>query len=328
MWRAPDARSDETGGASEHLKERARIALPTHPPDGEFDHAAVDPVGDTLYVAHPSNDSVEVVDLGARRSKGSLSGLRGIAGVWVDAEARLLFTTNRGEDTASIFRLGEEEVAELFRVPTGVRPNGVAYDPGRHVLMIAGVGNAKFPGAPPTLTFIDARNGNRLGQLEAPGRTRWALYHPTTDSFYVNIAEPALVVAVRAGEISSVSRTFSIPAKGPHGLEQDPGGDLLYCACDEGVLLTLDLGSGVPKIVAPLAGAPDVLWLNRKRGRLYCAIADPGTVDVFDLGPLRAATSVPTAYGAHTLTVDPRRDEVHVFLPESHEDLVLDDRAG
>ncbi len=310
------------------MKEKARIALPPHPPDGEFDHAAVDPGCDRLYVAHPSNDAVEVVDLRARRHRGSLPGLRGVAGVWLDAGARLLFTSNRNEDTASIFRLSEEGVTELFRVPTGVRPNGVAFDSGRNVLMVAGVGDAKLPGAPPTLTFIDVRSGKQIGRIDAPGRTRWGLYHPSTDAFYVNIADPAMVVAVRAGEISAISKTFPVPAKGPHGLEQDPAGDILYCACDEGVLLALDPRSGVTRVVAPLAGPPDVLWLNRKRSRLYCAIGAPGTVDVFDVNPLRASARVPTADGAHTLTVDERQDEVHVFLPDPHEDLVLEDRAG
>ncbi len=309
------------------MKEIARIHLPPHPADGEFDHAAVDSIGDRLYVAHPSNDAVEVVELAARRRVASISGLRGIAGVWVDAEARLLFTSNRGEDTASVFTLGEGGATERFRVRTGVRPNGMAFDPGRHVLMVAGVGNPKAAGAPPTLTFVDVRDGGVLGQVAAPGRTRWALYHHPTDTFYVNIADPPLVAAVRAREIPMVSKTFPMPARGPHGLEQDRSGNLLYCACDEGILLALDLDTGVPRAVAPLAGPPDVLWLNRKRSRLYCAVGEPGAVDVFDLNPTRATTRVSTAEGAHTLTVDERRGEVHVFLPESHEDLVLDDQA-
>ncbi len=307
------------------MKEITRIALPPHAPEGEFDHTAVDPVSDRLYAAHPSNDAVEVVDLGKRRHIESLQGLRGVAGVWVDAGARLLFTSNRGEDTASIFDLERDSPRELFRVPTGVRPNGMAFDAKRGVLMVAGVGNPKAAHAPPTLTFVDARTGKVLGQSEAPGRTRWALYHLPTDTFYVNISDPPVVAAVTAGELPKVARTFPMPARGPHGLEQDPDGRVLYCACDEGSLLTLELTTGSARVIAPLAGPPDVLWLGRRRSRLYCAVGEPGSVDVFDLNPVRPAPRVPTAYGAHTLTVDERRNEVHVLLPESHEDLVLGD---
>ncbi len=308
------------------MRELARIPLPPHAADGEFDHAAVDPVNDRLYVAHPSVDAVEIVDLHARRHLGSLPGLRGVAGVWVDAPSRHLFTSNRGEDTVSIFRLEEGGSRELFRSPTGVRPNGMAFDTARSTLLVAGVGDATRADAPPTLSFIDARSGRPLGRLTAPGRTRWAIFHPPTDAFYVNIAAPASVIAIRAGELDRISRTYPIPAMGPHGLEQDPRGDLLYCACDAGVLVALDLDRGSPRVVARLSGPPDVLWLNRARSRLYAAIGEPGLVDVFDLDPFRPSEKVVTAADAHTLTVDERRDEVHVFLPGSHEDLVLEDR--
>ena len=129
------------------MKVVARIPLPPHGPDGECDHAAVDPTSDRLYVAHPSTDAIEVVDLPSRSHLRSLKGLKGIAGVWVDAGHRLLFTSNRGEDTASVFRIEANGERELFRVPTGARPNGMAFDPGRKVLMVAGVGNAAIPNA-------------------------------------------------------------------------------------------------------------------------------------------------------------------------------------
>lgn len=307
------------------MREVARVALPPHISGGGFDHAAVDSVGDRLYVAHPSNDAVEVVDLQSRNHVRSIGGLRGVAGVWVDSVHRLLFTSNRGDDTASVFRLDGQNVSELFPVPTGARPNGLAFDPERSTLLVAGVGDPKIPARPPTLTFVDIRSGGPLNQLVAPGRTRWALYHRASDSFYVNVADPPCVLVVSAGDVSSIARTIPVAARGPHGLEQDPGGRLLYCACDDGLLLSLEIDSSSSQVIAPLGGAPDVLWLHRTRRRLYCAVGEPGSVDVLDLNPARPVARVPTAIGAHTLTVDERRNEVHVFLPESHEDLVLAD---
>ncbi len=309
------------------MREVARIKLPPHRSEGDFDHAAVDSVGDRLYVAHPSNDAVEVVDLSARRHSATLTGLRGVAGVWVDPKSRLLFTSNRGEDTASIFRLEEGGAREVARVPTGARPNGMAFDPGRSVLLVAGVGVAGTPSSPPTLTFVTAHDGRRLGQVVVPGRTRWALYHRPSDAFYVNVADPPQVLSVPAGTLPALGRERAIPARGPHGLEQDPAGRFLYCACDEGVLVSLEIATGATRVAGSLSGAPDVLWTDPATSRLYCAVGDPGTVDVFDLASLRPVQSVPTAEGAHTLTVDPRRNEVHVFLPGTEEDLVLGEQS-
>jgi DNA-binding beta-propeller fold protein YncE len=306
------------------LTEVARIALPEHPPNGGFDHAAVDPRASRLYVAHTSNDAVDIVDLESRRFVRSIPDLRGVAGVWVAEEDRRLFTSNRGEDTASIFDL--ENGQELFRAPTGARPNGMAFDPGRGTLLVAGVGNPRLPDAPPTLTFVNSSTGANVGQLRMPGRTRWATYHAPSDAFYVNIADPPGIAVVAAADVSRVDHVIPIPAKGPHGLEQDPSGGLLYCACDEGVLITVEIPSGRTRRVGTLAGPPDVLWLNPNLRHLYCAVEDPGVIHVFDLASCRLQETVRTAPGAGTLTFDPVRNEVHTFPPDTHEDLVLEDR--
>jgi DNA-binding beta-propeller fold protein YncE len=305
------------------LKEVARIVLPEHPPDGGFDHAAVDHRASRLYVAHTSNDAVDVVDLATRRFLSSIPRLPGVAGVWVDEDRRLLFSSNRGEDSVSIFDLNAS--TEMYRLPTGVRPNGLAFDPTRGNLLVAGVGNPHVSDAPPTLSFVDTIRGKMLGRLTPPGRTRWALFHRGTDSFYVNIADPPAIAVVPAGRLDQVDRLLPIPARGPHGLEQDPAGRLLYCACDEGVLVRVDLPSGRAERVGVLAGAPDVLWVNPRRHHLYCAVEDPGVIHVFDLPTCHLLETVPTAFGAGTLTVDRGRSEVHSFLPASHEDLVLQD---
>ena len=307
------------------LKEAARIPLPGHSEEGEFDHAAVDRVSDRLFVAHPSNDAVEVVDLRTRRHLRSIRGVPGVAGVWVDARRRRLFTSNRGADTACAYRIQEDGEEELLRVRTGARPNGMAFDPDRQLWMIAGVGDTARSGAPPTLTFVDLREGKTVSQLTLPARTRWATYHKPTDAFYVALADPPAILSIPASDPVKVGRSFSIPARGPHGLEQGLDGRTLYSACDEGTLVALDLMTGQVTRLGSLPGPPDVLWLDPGTKHLFVAIGEPGRVLVFGIDPPRLVETVPTAPGAHTLTVDPLRHEVHVFLPESHEDLVLID---
>jgi hypothetical protein len=302
------------------LKEVARIRLPPHKHAGGFDHAAIDVGRAHLYLAHTANDSVEVVDLRTRRWEASIPALTGVAGVWVSQERELLFTSNRGEHTASIFRLSD--LKELARPKTGHRPNGMAFDHGRQHLLVAGVGDRES-GEPPTAAVIDVSDGKALHRFPLPGRTRWAVYHPVSDAFYVNIADPPCIVEIAGGTPSGIHRRLDIPAVGPHGLEQDPNGRFLYCACDEGKLVLVDLRSGTARVAGELAGVPDVAWLNARLHRLYVAVGDPGVVDVFRTNPLTHLESVPTGENAHTLTVDPPTDELHVFLPGTHEDLVF-----
>jgi hypothetical protein len=200
----------------------------------------------------------------------------------------------------------------------------MAFDEGRNILMVAGLGNAEKSDAPPSLTFIDTSSEKVIGKIELPGRTRWALYNSDTDSFFVNVADPPSIVSVRSDHLSRISRTFNIPARGPHGLEQKKSGTL-YCACDDGILIGLNPGTGTAEVLGPLSGPPDVIWLNRDLDRLYVAVGDPGIIDVFNT--IQIIEKIQTGNGAHTLTVDHRRGHVHVFLPDVCLDLVLKDEA-
>jgi len=305
------------------MRQVARIGLPSHVQEGGFDHAAVYAAKSRLYVAHTSNDSVDVVDLMGRRFSHSLGSLPGVAGVWVSEERGLLFTSNRGQDTASIFDLASER--EIYRVPTGSRPNGMAFDTNRATLLVAGVGNRESA-APPTATFISASDGKAVERIDLPGRTRWSLFHRPSDAFYVNIADPPRIAQIGASDLSRIGRMIEVPASGPHGLDQDPDGRTLYCACDDGWLVEVDLPTGMGHASSRLLGPPDVIWLNPRTGHLYVAIGDPGVVQVFETHPLTPVGSIVTAAGAHTLTLDPANGEIHVFLPSTHEDLVLAER--
>lgn len=304
------------------LRELARIALPPHRKDGGFDHAAVHAATSRLYVAHTANDAVDVVDLATRRFLRSLPGFPGVAGIWVDDSANLLFASNRGEDTASVVRLPSE--TEEVRFETGRRPNGLAFDPAERTLLVAGVGDPAA-GSPPSLSMFDLRRGTAVGRIEMPGRTRWATFHAPSESFYVNVADPPQIVRVGRRSPTKLAGSFPVAGVGPHGLEQSTDGRSLYCACDGRQLLSVEIPSGAVRLRGELAGPPDVLWLNPRRGHLYVAIGDPGVLQVFRTEPWAAVETVETGPGAHTCTVDSARNEVYSLLPETHEVLVLGD---
>src|SRR5215470_10342798 len=113
------------------LRLIGHIDLPPHTGTDGFDHAAI--------VAHTANDAVDVIDCARQKYVSSIQGLTAVAGVLISDERDLAFTSNRGEDTVGIFPLGAE--ASLVKVPVGVRPNGLAFDPRRNVLVAANVGD-------------------------------------------------------------------------------------------------------------------------------------------------------------------------------------------
>jgi DNA-binding beta-propeller fold protein YncE len=304
------------------LEPRGFIALPEHRGEGGFDHAAVHAASGRVYVAHTANDAVDILDGRTDRYVRSVSGMKGVAGVLISQERNLVFTSNRGEDTVSLFEEGKDQDAVKAKV--GVHPNGLAFAPSRGLLLAANVGDPKIPGSA-TVSVVDVASKTMIADVAVPGRTRWALYDDKTRAFYINIRDPPQIVVLDVPHPDHVARTLPVPAMGPHGLDLDVTRGRLFCACDDGRLVVLNRTSGDVLFEGSLSGAPDVIFLNPRRSHLYVAVGDPGVIDVFDTKTLERVESTPTERGAHTIAFDAERNRVYAFLPESHRAAVFED---
>src|SRR5438093_10101750 len=125
------------------LRLLGHIEFPENRSKGGFDHADIHAPTDRLYVAHTSNDSVDVIDCARDRYIESIPDLIGVAGALVSETCGLVFTSNRGENTVSAFAPCDERNA--FKIAVGVKPNGLAFDPTRGLLIAANVGEPSIP---------------------------------------------------------------------------------------------------------------------------------------------------------------------------------------
>ena len=291
------------------------VDLPTHVGSGGFDHAAVHGTAGLVYVAHTANDAVDVFDPASAKYLYSVPGLTAVAGALVSDESQLVFTSNRGENTIGVFAPGPDP--KVTKIAVGLRPNGLAYDAKRRLVLAANVGDPSVPHSC-TLSMIDLDAGAMRASIEVPGRTRWAVFDAEAHAFYVNIMHPSQIVVVDAWQPDRIVRTMAVPADGAHGLDFDPATRRLFCACDSGVLVTLDAGTGRVLNESKLSGVPDVVWFNPKRRQLTVAVGDPGVVDVFDTMSMKSLGSVVTEQGAHTTALPPSGDGLYVFLPGTH----------
>src|SRR5215831_10730632 len=289
------------------LRLLGHIELPPHRSTGGFDHADIHLPTNRIYVAHTSNDSVDMIDCERDRYIESIPDLIGVAGALVSETRGLVFTSNRGENTVSVFAPGDEQNA--FKIAVGVKPNGLAFDPTRRTLIAANVGDPSIANSY-SVSVVDLGRRERIAEVKVPGRTRWAVYDGARETFFVNIASPARIVAIDARDPIKISREYEVPAAAPHGLDLDPAKGRLLCACDAGALFAIDAASGRVLGDVALSGAPDVIFLHPQFGHLYVAIGDPGVVDVINIGTMRRAEVVPTETGAHTLALDRKRSIV------------------
>src|SRR5438132_12614166 len=169
------------------LRLLGSIELPAHARDGGFDHAAVHHGSSRLYIAHTAIDDVDVVDSASDRFLRSIHGLKGVAGVLVSDERDLLFTANRNENTVSSFAAGKEQ--QTARLSVGIRPNGLAFDPSRGLLLVANVVDPTLPNSS-SVSLIDVGQKVVTGTVLLPGRPGWAVHDAVSVGAHVNSADP------------------------------------------------------------------------------------------------------------------------------------------
>jgi DNA-binding beta-propeller fold protein YncE len=306
------------------LEHLGFIDLPAHVGTGGFDHAAVHSATGRIYVAHTANSAVDVIDLDQRKYLRSIGDLPAVAGALVDESTGLVFTSNRGENTVGIFTVTDD--SRVDKVPVGIRPNGLAYDPRRRRLLSAHVGDPGTPGSY-TVSVIDVASRQRVADIAVAGRTRWTVFDPVADAFHVNVMDPPQIAVVAAADPVRIQRVVTIPHAGPHGLDIDVARRRLFCACDDATLVEVDADTGRLLAAEKIAGTPDVVWLNAALGHLYIAIGEPGVLEVFATAPLVRLATIETELGAHTTAFDAARNLVCAFLPATHRAAVYRDRG-
>jgi len=285
-----------------------------------FDHADVYRAGRLMYVAHTGADRVDVLDCEQHTFLRSLPDLSGVAGVLVDEEHDLLFTSDRDAARVSVFRCSDETL--LGRVEVGPHPNGLAYDRRRRRLYAFNLGEPL--GKNCTASVVDVDSLEAIEELSLPGRPRWALYDEERDRIYANIRDPAEIAVIDCAR-TEIERALPVPSDGPHGLWLDRG--RLFCAADGGSLVVLDRDGGNIVMQLPLPGVPDVVMLDHELQRVYVAVGDPGVVCSFDSERLVLLETVETERGAHTTGWDPVGHCLYVFCPGSGGAQVYEERV-
>ena len=296
-------------------------------PGGErtsFDHADtyLDRTGSRLYVAHTGTNAIDVIDCRSNAYLRSLADLPGVAGVLIDSERDLLFSSDRAAARVSMFRCSNGSL--LAQVAVGPRPNGLAFDTRRNHLYSFNLGEPA--GTDCTASVISLAERRVVATIALPGRPRWAVFDRSADAVYVNIQDPAVILAIDAGVLMESSRV-EVGAAGPHGLALLPG--RLFCAADGAELVVIDQVVDGPRVAKRLRlrGTPDVLMLDARRGRLYVAIGDPGVVTAFDIERLEELETIATELGAHTIGWDPATAQLYAFAPQRGGALVFKEAA-
>ena len=295
------------------LKLSGTIAIPGSV-GSSFDHAAFDPKTRRVFVAHTGRDRVEVIDHDAGKHVATLPGFKEAAGVVADDG--VVVVTNRGAASMAVVDAQSLETRAVFK--TGPKPNGVAIVARRSFAIAASIGDeAEVP-----KLHVISLDGLQQYSIDLPGAPRWCVTDADAKRVFLAIREPSMVLVAQLPELTKVEH-WKVRAGGAHGLEIDHQGGRLYIACDDKVLTEVDIGSGKVSNEWPIAGAPDVTFLNPTTGLVHVAIGRPGLVESVDPRTGSSAQTM-TGLGAHTTAIV-TPDRLYVFSPSHGAALVFAD---
>ncbi len=280
------------------------IAVPPRSPTS-FDHGDVHLASGRIFVAHTAAGSVEVIDGVRQLHMGTVPGCPEASGVLCAQDEKLVFAAARGAGKVLVIDADAQVVQK--ELATGPRPNGLAWDDRRKLLLAADIEDF-------SVRLLNPQSGGTVGQAKLPGRPRWCFYDRPGDRFLVNVNEPPCV-ALLSVDPFRLARCWQVSSPGPHGLDLDVAGRRAFVACDGGQVVALDLRSGHEVESVPITGPPDAIWYNSERRLLYVAIGTPGLVEVIDTTAMVTRGQVVTEIGAHTMAFDRSRQQLAVFLP-------------
>jgi DNA-binding beta-propeller fold protein YncE len=300
------------------------------------DYESIDPAARRLYISKMGGGQLLVFDIDKNRLVAQLDGFPKVTGVLVVPELHKVYASVPGGGVLSSLAQGlgmaglssgKGEVAvrdtrslkELARIPGGVFPDGIAFDPrDKRIFVSDEMGSA--------VIAIDAATDRFVGRIDAGGKVGNVRYDPASGDVFAPVQSHNELVRISPTKMSVTARYSLAGCQHPHGFIIAPKGGTGYAACDENdQLVTVDLASGHILSKRPVAHDPDVLAIDPEANRLYVA-AESGNLSTYNI----SAPDKPTSLGdvfiapdAHTVAVDPLSHRLYFALADMNGRAVL-----
>ncbi|MDA8185724.1 MAG: hypothetical protein M0035_15095 [Actinomycetota bacterium] len=281
------------------LKRIATIDLPS---GGDYDHANPHVSSGRVYLADTALDQIEVLNGPGASHLGTIPECAGKSGVLAVGEA--VVAGARGSGELLVLDGAPAQLLRRFRVCPA--PNGLAWDPDHARLLVADTSEH-------SARFADLE-GLAIAAVALPERFRWAVHDASSSRFYMNVKDPAGVVALAAANLATVG-WFSPEVIDPHGLGLDTERDVPLVACDDASLRWVDPHSGHELHDVALEGEPDVVPVDSRRALAYVSVGGPPALHVVDLDERAMREAIITGAVAKTAALDPKCGRLYAFLP-------------
>ncbi|MSR64055.1 MAG: hypothetical protein EXS08_16660 [Planctomycetes bacterium] len=284
--------------------------------EGRIDHLAIDLSGERVFVAARGNDTVEVLDLAARKHLRSLKVPGEPQGILYLADAQQLVVASGKQGTCEVYDGATLE--HVKRVELGSDADNLRYDARtRRVFVAYGEG---------ALGIVDAATWTVLGSVPLEGHPESFQLDASAERAFVNVPDAKQLVqldlvkraTLATWTVDEAAANFPMVLVPPDERRVDArrADAWLVLGCRSPAKLVVRTTKGERVGTFELAGDVDDLFHDAKRARVL-AVCGAGFVDVFALeaAGLRRVAQVATAAGARTGLYVPEREQLLVAVP-------------
>ena len=282
------------------------------------DYESIDPTARKLYIAKMGAGQLLVFDIDRNKLASELDGFPKVTGVLAVPEIHKVYASVPGGGLMSSLAVGlgmagvssgrgrvavldTQSFKEVARVPGGVFPDGIAYDPKDQRIFVSDELGSE-------VIVLDARTDKPIGRIETGGEVGNVRYDFTTEKIYVPVQSHDQLAVIDPEKDIILAHYATTGGKHPHGFIVAPRGEIGYVACDgNDRLLTIQLATGKMLANLPVVHDPDVLAVDAGASRLYVA-SESGALSTFDISNPESPVAlgdVFVAEGAHSVAVDP-----------------------
>jgi hypothetical protein len=275
---------------------------------GRSDHLAIDIDGGRLFVAALGNNTVEVIDLRARRPAfriGQLHEPQGVA--YVPGAGRLIVANGEG-GRVDIF--AGKDFSPLAHVDALQDADNVRYEPGSGRIYV-GYGNG-------ALAVLDASTLKKTGDIKLAGHPESFQLDSKRSRIYVNVPSAQQIAVVDSRRASVVDTWAIADMRGNFPMALDLVDDRLFVVTRQpAALLVYDVTSGKRVASVPVCGDADDVFFDDKSRRLYLVCGE-GVIDIVrqrDADHYDVTGRLPTVKGARTGLFVPTQGSLYVAVP-------------
>lgn len=267
---------------------------------GRIDHLAIDVNRQRLFVAELGNDSVGVVDLRARKTVRTLTGLKQPQGVGYAPSTDTLYVANAGDGSVRLFR--GEELAPIGQIELGDDADNVRVDDAAHRVYV-GYGDG-------ALAVIDTQSRRKIADIVLKGHPESFQLERWGQRIFINVPDRGEIASVDrlTGKQVASWRTNELRANFPLALDE-PHQALLAVFRSPAKVGAFRTADGQLLSATDTCGDADDVFVDEKRSRVYVSCGE-GFIDVIVQQAVSYATleRIPTLAGARTALYDSEID--------------------